>query len=256
MKCLILFALILGICAEGNATLVEKNVEYRDGDILLEGYFVYDDSVQGKRPGVLVVHEWWGLNDYIKRRARQLAETGYSVFAVDMFGKGIVTNDPDEASRLAGQFKDKNIMRRRIKAGLDVLAGHDLVDSRQLAAIGFCFGGTTVMELAYSGADIKGAVSFHGSLPIPSLGDIDRIKAGILVLHGYDDPFVSSERIALFQKSMKEARADWQLVVYGGAKHGFTNPDADKVHIDGIAYNEKAAFRAWNLMKAYLQEIF
>ncbi len=216
----------------------------------------YDDAVKGKRPGVLVVHEWWGLNDYAKKRADDLARMGYVAFAADMYGKGVVTTDAKKAGELARPFYGTPLMRTRARAGYDVLVKHELVDPARTAAIGFCFGGTTALELAYSGAPLAGAVSFHGNLTSPKPEDYPNIKASVLVCHGADDSFVAPADIDAFEKAMREAHTDWLMVSYSGAVHAFTNPDAGKAGLQGVAYNEKAALRSWSHMKTFFDEIF
>ena len=252
-----LFVIAILVLAVGaRAELVTQAVEYTHGGAALEGYLVWDDAVKGMRPGVLVVHEWWGLNDFTKRKADQLARLGYVAFAADMFGKGVVTTDASKAQQLAAPFYGTPLMRERVKAGFDVLAKQELADPAKLGAIGFCFGGGAVFELAYSGAPLAGAVSFHGILPSPKPEDYAGIQARILALHGADDSFETPETIAQFQKAMREAGADWQFVIFGGAVHAFTNPDAGKFGIPGIAYNEKAAERSWKYMKTFFDEVF
>jgi dienelactone hydrolase len=238
------------------ARLVSRPVEYKFADTQLEGYLAYDDSFKDKRPGVLVVHEWWGLDDYIKMRANKLAGLGYVAFALDMYGKGIRTTDPGEAAKLSERLKGKPLMRQRARAGLEILRDNERVDPARIAAIGYCFGGTTVLELAYTGADIAGVVSFHGGLTVPASEDLSRIKARLLVCHGADDVFVSAETIAAFQDAMRKAGADWQMAFYGGAVHGFTNPAAGKAGIPGVAYNKHADERSWKLMQVFFEEIF
>jgi dienelactone hydrolase len=256
MKSMVLPAFIMLLAAPAQAKLISQPVEYKFGDTQLEGYLAYDDTFKDKRPGVLVVHEWWGLNDYIKMRANRLAELGYVAFALDMYGKGIRTKDPEEAAKLSDHLKGKPLMRQRAQAGLEILRGNDRVDPTRIAAIGYCFGGTTVLELAYAGANIAGVVSFHGGLTVPAAEDLSRIKAGILVCHGADDGFVSAKTIAAFQDAMRKADADWQMIFYGGAVHGFTNPAAGKAGIPGVAYNKNADERSWKLMQVFFEEIF
>jgi dienelactone hydrolase len=256
MKRVLLIICILVLTATANATVISKPVEYKHGDAVLEGYLAYDDAVRGKRPGVLVVHEWWGLNDYVRLRVNKLAEMGYVAFALDMYGKGIWTTDPSKAGELAGHLRGKPIMRQLARAGLEILRKNDRVDTQKIAAIGYCFGGTTVLELAYSGADITGIVSFHGGLTIPKPEDMNRINTKILVLHGADDAFIPAEKIAAFQDSMRKSGADWQMVYYGGAVHSFTNPAANKVNVKNIAYNKEADQRSWKLMQLFFEEIF
>lgn len=243
------------VFAQGRAEMIKKPVEYKDGETVLEGYLAFDDGGLEKRPGVLIVHEWWGLNDYAKQRADQLAALGYVAFAVDMYGKGIRTSDRAEAAKLSGQFKDApDKMRQRVKAGLDVLAKHERIDPQRIAAIGYCFGGTTVLQLAYSGAPVAGVVSFHGGLvPLPA-ADAKNVKTKILVLHGADDPFIPQAEIDAFQKSLREARADWQMMYYGNAVHSFTNPAASG-EILGAQYEGNADRRSWQHLLGFLREV-
>lgn len=249
-------SLSLVFSAHVQAKIVTRPVDYRHNDVVLEGYLAYDDAIKGIRPGVLVVHEWWGLNEYAKRRAEQLAALGYVAFALDMYGKGVSTTDRKEAATLAGQFMGKPLIRHRARAGLDVLIENKRVDRKRIAAIGFCFGGTTVLELAYSGADLIGAVSFHGGLTMPQPGDLKNIKAKILVLTGAEDPVAPPEKVVSFQGAMREAGVDWQIIIYGGAVHAFTNPAAGNDKTKGSAYDEKAARRSWQHMQLFFTEIF
>ena len=256
MKKLFIAIYILLIATAVNAEVVSQNVEYKHEDIVLEGYLAYDDTAKGKRPGVLVVHEWWGLNDYVKTRVDKLATLGYVAFALDMYGKGIWTDQASKAQELSGHLRGKPIMRQRAAAGLEILRKNERVDPTKIAAIGYCFGGTTVLELAYSGADIGGVVSFHGGLTAPKAEDMSRIKAKILVLHGANDAFVPPDKIAAFQEGVGKAGADWQMIYYGGAVHSFTNPAADKKNINGLAYSPSADERSWKHMQLFFNEIF
>ncbi len=174
-------------------------IPYNQNGTTLKGYLAYDDAITGKRPGVLVVPEFWGLNDFAKQRAEKLAELGYVALAADMYGEGKVTQDPEEARRLAGHVRSTPLMRERAQAALQVLASNELVDPKRLAAIGFCFGGTTVLELAYSGAPVLGVVSFHGGLTVPKPEDWKNCRASFLILHGAEDPHIKPEDIAAFQ---------------------------------------------------------
>lgn len=239
------------------AEVRSERIEYRHGDTLLEGYLAYDDSMKGKRPGVLVVHEWWGLNDYAKRRTEQLARLGYIAFALDMYGKGKVTTDPKVAGEWAGTFRnDRPLGRARAAAGLEVLKSRPQVDPARIAAIGYCFGGMVVLEMARGGADLKGVVSFHGGLATPNAADARNIKGKVLVLHGADDPFESPAEIAAFQEEMRQAKVDWQMVYYGGAVHSFTNRESGKAGIKGVGYNEAADHRSWLEMRDFFDEVF
>jgi len=240
-----------------NAEVVTQAIEYKHGDVVLEGYLAYDDEDQGERPGILVVHEWRGLDDHVKKQIERLAKKGYVAFAIDMYGKGILAQDHFEAAELSGLYKeDRELMRARAKAGLDVLKKHPLVDTDQMAGIGYCFGGTTVLELARSGSDdLKGVVSFHGALETPSPAQRGVVRSKVLVLHGAEDPHVPQSEVEIFKEEMRKAGADWQLVSFGGAMHSFTVKDADMPE-RGIAYNKMAADRSWNMMREFFDEVF
>jgi dienelactone hydrolase len=239
------------------AAIQTERVEYRDGDTVLTGYLTYDDAIEGKRPGVLVIHEWWGLNDYAKRRAEMLAELGYVAFAADMYGDNKVTEHAPDAQGWMQQITaNQDAWRQRAMAGLDALKASDLVDSDKLAAIGYCFGGATVMQMAYAGADLDGVASFHGSLPPASDLQPGQIKPSILIAHGEADSFVPAERIAAFKEGLEAAGADWQMVIYSGARHGFTNPGVEVYGMDALAYDPKADARSWALMQGFFDEIF
>jgi dienelactone hydrolase len=228
-----------------------------EGDTVLEGYLAYDDSVEGRRPGVVVVHEWYGLNDYARRRARMVAELGYVAFAADIYGKGKRAGNSEEAAALSAPYrKDRGLMRARANAALKRLKGYGFVDPARTAAIGYCFGGTTVLELARSGADVVGVVSFHGGLDTPDPGDARNIKGRVLALHGAEDPFVGPDKAEAFRREMSGAGVDWQMVYYGGAVHSFTNPASGSDPSDGTAYNERADRRSWKAMKVFLEEVF
>jgi len=248
---------VLMAALNARADLVSKSVEYKQGDTVLEGYSIYDNTLQGKRPGVLVVHQWKGLGEYEKRRAEMLARLGYNVFAVDIYGKGVRPANPNDAGAEAGRYKnDRALLRARVRAGLDVLTRHELTDPKHIAAVGYCFGGTTVLELARSGADVAGVVSFHGGLSSPTPGDAKNIKAKVLALHGANDPFVPATEVAAFEEEMRQGGADWQLVAYGGAVHSFTDWEAGNDASKGTAYNEKADRRSWEAMKQFFSELF
>jgi dienelactone hydrolase len=260
-KRLIIFAGAV-VCAclarsEADAALATRTVEYRQDGTVMQGFLAYDDGFKGKRPGVLVVHEWWGLNDFARDQAKRLASLGYVALAADMYGDGVNTRDREEAARLSGALRSNpGLLRARAQAALKVLAADPRVDPGRLGAVGFCFGGTTVLELAYSGADLAGVVSFHGGLPRPQPDDRGRLKASILVLHGADDPHVPAADIAAFEQAMRQAGADWQLVIFGGAVHGFTNPGAGSDKASGVAYDARTARRSWRSMRDFFREIF
>ena len=239
------------------AEVQTKTITYQDGETTLKGVLAWDDAQTGKRPGILVVHEWWGLNDYAQGRAKQLAGLGYVAFALDMYGDGKVTQHPQQAGECAGQIRANNeAWLARARAGLKVLTSQHQVDTANLAAIGYCFGGSTALQLALAGEDLKAAVSFHGALPEPSEKQAAAVKASILVCHGSADAFIPQEAIEKFEAPLNEAGADWQLIEYGNARHSFTNPDADKVGIENLKYNAKADRRSWQDMLNLFGEVF
>ena len=257
MKKLAWLSALCLLAARAWPALHTEAVEYKQNTTTCEGYLAYDDSVKGKRPGVIVVHEWMGLGPYAKHRADQIARLGYVAFAVDIYGKGVRAKDMKDAALLAGIYKnDRKLMRERALAGLEVLKNNSRVDSKRLAAIGYCFGGTTALEMARSGADLAGVVSFHGGLDTPVPEDAKNIKGKVLALHGADDPYVTPEIVSKFEDEMRNAKADWQLVKFGGAVHGFTMQEAGNDPSKGMAYNEAADLRSWMMMRDFFDEIF
>jgi len=255
MKYLIALALSLFLTSFAFAGIVEERVEYKDGDAVLEGFLVYDDSLAGPRPGVLVFHEWWGLGDYAMSRSRQLASIGYVAFAADVYGKGIRPADRETAGKESGKYmKNRTLLRSRAAAGLNALKKSKLVDMERTAAIGYCFGGATALELGRSGAPVAAIVTFHAVLNTPAPEDARHIKGSVLVLHGGADPFVKPMEVQAFQESMEASGVDWQLISYGGAVHGFTNQANGADPSDGLAYQEKADRRSWEAMKDFLDE--
>jgi len=257
MKAFIPILLTLSGALTAAAQIHTELIEYKHGDAVMEGYLAYDTGIKGKRPGVLVVHQWKGLTDYEKTRAKMLAKLGYNVFALDIYGKGVRPQSSQEAGAQAGKYKsNRDLLRARAQAGLAVLQKHDLTDPKRVAAIGYCFGGTTVIELARSGADVAGVVSFHGGLDSPHPEDGKNIKCKVLALHGADDPHVPAKDLAAFEDELRQARVDWQLVKYGGAVHSFTDRNAGDNPGQGAAYNEKADRRSWEAMKQFFADIF
>jgi len=242
--------------ASAHATVVTRDVTYEDGGVKLTGFLAYDDAKVGV-PGVLIVPQWTGLTDYERGRAQQLAGLGYVAFCADVYGDGHVAADMKEAGTLAGQYKkDRALFRSRLRAALAALRRSPTVDPERCAAIGYCFGGTGVLELARSGADVLGVVSFHGGLDSPSPADGKNIKAKVLILHGADDPFSSKADIAALEKELKDAGVDYQMVFYSGAVHAFTQPMAGNDPSRGVAYNERADKRSWIAMQDFFKEIF
>ncbi|MDD5583670.1 MAG: dienelactone hydrolase family protein [Candidatus Omnitrophica bacterium] len=257
MKYLFFFIFAFISCVTAYAGIHTETIEYKQGDTILEGYLAYDDSLKGKVPAVLIVHEWTGPGPYVKNRAQQLAGLGYVAFAVDVYGKGVRPKDKKEAGIQAGIYRaNRPLMRQRVNAGLQELKKYKFVDSTRIAAIGYCFGGGAALELARSGAGIAGVVSFHGNLDTPYPEDAKNIKAKILVCHGADDPAVPEQQLAAFEKEMRAAKVDWQTNIYGNAVHSFTNPGSGNNPSSGAAYNEQADKRSWEAMKSFFNEIF
>lgn len=239
------------------AEIVSQPVEYQLGEQMFEGFLAWDNASQESRPGVLIVHEWWGLNDHPKKRAERLAELGYIAFALDMYGKGKVTGDPARAGTWAGEIRTNYpLARERFVKALEVLRANPRTDPKRIAAIGFCFGGTVCLEMARAGVDLAGVVSFHGGLKSSVPEGERNLKAKVLVCHGADDPHVSPEELKAFENEMRQAGADWQLISYGGAVHSFTNPEADRRGMSGVAYHEKADRRSWQAMQDFFNELF
>ncbi|MEJ2232217.1 MAG: dienelactone hydrolase family protein, partial [Nitrospirales bacterium] len=239
------------------AKLQLKPLPYSHVEVPVEGVLSWDDAREGKRPGILVVHEWWGLNEYARTRAEQLAALGYVALAVDMYGKGKVTSHADEARQWMQQITaNVETWQARAREGLRLLQADPRVDPTRLAAIGYCFGGATVMQMVYGGAPVKGVVSFHGSLPLPPSSLAVKGSPKVLIAHGEIDPFLTPDHIAKFTKALDGAGLDWQMVIYGGAQHGFTNPSANQYGMKGLQYQEQADRRSWEHMKLFFDELF
>lgn len=243
--------------AEGEIKVATKTVEYRHGDVVLEGFLAWPEDTAEKRPGVLIVHAWKGLGEFVREKARLMARRGRVAFALDMYGRGIRPETNEEAAKQATIYRsDRELMRSRAARGLEILKGHESVDSGRIAAIGFCFGGGTVLELARSGADVAGVVSFHGNLDTPDPAHAKNIRAKVLVLHGAADPHVPMSQVEAFAGEMEGADVDWRLVMYGGAVHAFTHEDAGDDPSRGAAYDKAAAIRSWKAMHAFFAELF
>jgi len=250
-----LLALSVLMMAPAADPLHTEKIEYRHGELLLEGYLSYDPAVRGPRPGVLVCHEWKGHGDYVRQRADQLARLGYVAFALDIYGKGVAAKDHAEAAKMAGVFKgDRTLMRGRTKAGYDVLAKQEVCDPKRIAVIGYCFGGTCALELARSGASLAGTAVFHADLSTPSPQDAKNIKGKVIAFHGADDPFYKDDVVLAFQKEMREGGVDWQFVSFGGAVHSFTVKEAGDDPSKGAAYHEKADRRSWEMLRGFLAD--
>ena len=231
-----------------------ETLTYSAGDVTFQGYLA-DPEASGKRPGVIVVHEAPGLNDHPKRRARMIAELGYVALAADLYGNGRVAQKPEESQQLMAPLReDIPRLRRHTRAGFDALAKLRNVDPHRVGAMGYCFGGLAVLELARTGAPLAGVVSFHGILSTKTPEDAKNIKAKLLVCTGSDDPLVPPEQVAGFAQEMTAAKVDWQVVTYGGAKHAFTNPDANRP--PALAYDASADARSWEAMRSFWFELF
>jgi dienelactone hydrolase len=255
MRTLIVAAALLVATGTIEAAVQGKVIEYEHDGVKLKGYLAYDDAAAGKRPGILVFHEWWGLDDYAKKRAEQLAGLGYVAFCPDMYGDGKVVDHPTEAGKMATTVRmNQKVWLGRAEAGLKALKTQDRVDGDKVAAIGYCFGGSTALTLAYSGAPLKAVVTFHAALPTPTPDQAKAIKARVLVCHGADDTFIPAEAISKFKEALDAAKVKYQFESYPGAVHSFTVPDADKKGLKGLAYNEAADRKSWQQMKDVLAE--
>ncbi|MGJ8645143.1 MAG: dienelactone hydrolase family protein [Luteolibacter sp.] len=259
MKKCILTTLLCAAChLPVGAEIVTKSVKYEHEGISLEGFHAYDGSAEGKRPGILIIHQWTGLTDYEKMRAVMFAELGYNVFAADIYGKGI-RPQPPEAGKYAGKYKsDRGLYRARMLAGLDVLKGDERTDHANVAAIGYCFGGTGVLELARANADITAVASFHGGLGSAEGMEAKKgeVSPKIICFHGAIDPYVSTDEVETFQKEMEDAAADLQFVSFSGAVHAFSQKMAGDDPSKGFAYDAKADKRSWEYLKAFLEDVF
>ena len=248
---------VLSLAHFASAEIKLETVEYKTGDTVCEGTVAFDDADKIPRPGVLLVHDWMGAGDYAKSRAKQIAALGYVCFVADIYGKGVRPADAGAAGAEAGKYKgNRALLRQRVNAALAELKKSPLVVKSKTCAMGYCFGGTTVLELARSGAEVAGVVSFHGGLDSPMPADAKNIKGKVLVLHGADDPFVKPAEVAAFQEEMRGNKVDWQMVYYGDAVHSFTRPDAGNDKSKGAAYQESADKRSWEAMKEFYAEVF
>jgi dienelactone hydrolase len=243
-----------------HAGVKHKEVAYTAGEVTMKGYLAYDDAIKGRRPGVLVVHEWWGHNEYARKRANMLAELGYVALAVDMYGDGKQAAHPDDAGKFAGAvMQNTEGAKARFMAAMDLLKKNPHTDPTRLAAIGYCFGGAVVLHMARFGVDLKGVVSFHGNYATQTPAPAGKVKAKVLVCHGEDDVFIKQEQIDALKKEMADAKVDFQFIAYPGAKHSFTNPDADQYAKQfnlPLAYNADADKKSWEDMQTFFKKIF
>jgi len=250
-------AVVLLSLSPNSATVKTREIEYRQGETALQGFVAWDDAARGRRPGVLVVHEWWGLNEHARNQARRLAEAGYVGFALDMYGKGKVTTHPQDAQALVSEVtKDPAVLAARFNAALEQLKRDPHVDTTRIAAIGYCFGGAVVLGMARAGADLAAVVTFHGALATTSPAQPGKVKARVLVLAGGADQFVPPEQVEAFKREMQAAGARFEVTTYPGAKHGFTNPDAAKYGMPQLAYDAAADRESWAAMLKLFREIW
>ena len=254
---LIAAAAVLLFASAAAAEVQTREVEYKQGDTVLVGLVAWDGAAKGKRPGVLVVHEWWGHNEHARNQAKRLAEAGYVGFALDLYGKGKVATHPNDAEAFMTEAtKDPAVLAARFNAALELLKQDPHVDPKKIAAIGYCFGGSVVLGRARAGADLAAVASFHGALATKSPAEKGKVKARVLVLTGAADPFIPPDQVEAFTKEMTAAGATFQVVSYPGAKHGFTNPNADKAGMDALAYNAEADQKSWAAMLELFKEVF
>ncbi len=257
----IVWMIVLASVAFGKPKIEGKPVEYTVGGVTLKGYLAYDTSVKGKRPAVLVVHEWWGQNDYVRKRARMLAELGYTALALDMYGEGRVADHPDDAKKFSSEvMKNFPVAKERFLAAVEFLKKDPTVDPDRIAAIGYCFGGGVVLNMARQGVDLKGVASVHGSLAVIKPDTPTPFKAAVRVYNGADDKYVTPEQLAALKQEMLTQPVSFKLVEYAGAVHGFTNPDATelgkKFNMANYAYNAKADKESWKDLQGFLKQIF
>ncbi len=246
---------VLMMAASAQAAVQTKEIIYKHGDLDCRGFLAWDDSTDGPRPGVLVVHEWWGLDAYAKRRAEMLAKLGYVAFAADMYGEGKTLTHPTDAGQMAGKVRSNvEDWRKRGLAALDVLKSQPQCDKTKLAAIGYCFGGSTVQQLAFVGTDLKAIASFHGALVTPTPEQAKAVKCEILICNGADDKFIPDTAIKSFREALDKAGTKYEFINYAGAKHSFTVAEADSHNVEGLKYNKEADEKSWGDMQKLFKE--
>jgi dienelactone hydrolase len=254
----ILIAALLAFATAASAAVQTRDVEYTQDGTKLHGFLAWDDAVKGKRPGVLVVHEWWGMNEHARRQAERLAKSGFVGFALDMYGDGKVTTHPQDAQAFSAEaMKDPAVVVARFNAARQQLASDPHVDPKRIGAIGYCFGGAVVLAMARSGADLGAVATFHGALATEHPAQPGKVRAPILVMTGTADEFVPPDQVTAFEKEMKAAGANFRVIRYPGAKHSFTNPDAASYGVEQLAYNADADQKSWpamvSMFKKYLK---
>ena len=254
-RVLLAMSVVLFAVSSAGAAVKTKAITYMYDGTTFKGHLAWDDTAKGKRPGVLVVHEFWGLDDYARKRAEQLAGLGYVAFACDMYGDGKFTKHPNEALEMATHVR-QNIeeWQKRATAALEILKQQPECDATHLAAMGYCFGGSTALMLAYTGADLDAVITFHAALPTPSAEQAKAIKATIVICHGALDSFIPDQAIHEFRKALDEAGADYEFDIYAKSKHSFTVPDADSHGNPGMSYNKLADERSWSRLQHLFAE--
>jgi dienelactone hydrolase len=260
MKRYLCFIGLMFAAATAHAAVQGKEVNYSANGTTLKGYVAYDDAVKGKRPGILVIHEWWGHNEYARRRARMFAEQGYTALALDMYGDGKQAHHPDDAGKFASEVsKNAVLAKARFDAAYNLLSKEDTVDASKIAAVGYCFGGSVALNMARIGEPLKAVVSFHGGLATDHPAEAGKVKARIASFTGEEDPMIPAAQVAAFRQEMDKAGVSYKVVTYPGAKHAFTNPDADKYGQEfklPLAYNAAADKASWQEGLAFLADAF
>ncbi len=260
MKKLLGFVGLIFAAATAQAAVQGKEVNYSANGTTLKGYIAYDDAVKGKRPGILVIHEWWGNNEYSRRRARMFAEQGYTAMALDMYGDGKLAQNPDEARKYSGEiYQNPALAKARFDAAFNRLAKERSVDAKKIAAVGYCFGGGVALNMARAGEPLKAVLSFHGGLATDHPAQAGTIKAHVASFSGDADPVIPTEQVAAFRQEMDKAGVIHKIVIYPGAKHAFSNPEADKLGQEfnmPIAYNAAADKASWSEGLAFLADAF
>lgn len=252
---LALLALLTTGLAPAHAAVKTRDFEYTQGETTLVGHLAWDDEVKARRPGILVVHEWWGLNEHARKQADRLAQAGYVGLALDMYGKGKVTQHPADAQNfMKDATKDPAVVQARFNAALELLKKDEHVDAEKLGAIGYCFGGRVVLDMAQRGADLDVTASFHGAIPPPA--DKPDFKGKVLLFNGAADLMIPAEAVGAFVKMLAAAHVDFVFANLPGAKHAFTNPAADKTGVEGLAYNAAADETSWKSLMTQLKLVF
>lgn len=258
----VLAVLALAGCAGlgSGPSIKEEPVTYRDGDTTMKGYLVYDEARQGRRPGVVVVHEWWGITKHVRDEARNLAGQGYTAFVADMYGDGKTADNPKDAGALSGAVrKNPRAQQSRFNAARSALASHPSVDPRRIGAVGFCFGGSVVLDMARAGSDLAGVAAFHAGLTTSTPATPGAMRSRVLVLNGAADPFIKPDSVEAFKKEMEAAKADYRYIDYPGAVHAFTNPEATakgKQFNLPLAYHPEADRQSKSEAARFFREVF